>query len=209
MPANLIIPRCEQNPVHPNHPPPQDKPLRIQILGLNKIIDQLFGDGAKMPSEDRPITSTTLDFDEVGLRFAKMAFKQLYGRDVDPNTPSDFVPRYQYNTFHGKVGECQPWEHVIDGYGITFDHLVSPADDDDPETLMINVCDPSDPKAAPYIRLDLGQYNAGPESFVLLVPRCCQLRRGTTDRRGINGQVREAREHLRLQSSGEAATGTE
>ena len=84
---------------------------------------------------------------------------------------------------------------------------MSPADDD-PETLMMNVYDPSDPKAATYFKLDLGRYNDGLESFVLLVPRCCQLRQGTTDRKGINDQVREAREHLRLQSSGEATTGT-
>jgi len=80
----------------------------------------------------------------------------------------------------------------VDGYGITFDHLV-PECDNDPETLMMNVCDPSDPQAATYFKLDLSRYNTGPESFVLLVPRCCQLRQGTTDRKGINDQVREAK----------------
>jgi hypothetical protein len=95
----------------------------------------------------------------------------------------------------------------IDGYGITFDHFVDPAEDNDPDTLMMNVFDPSDPEVATYLKLDLDRYTPSPESFVLIVPRCCQLRQGTTDRKGINDQVKEAREHLRLQSSGEAATG--
>lgn len=75
---------------------------------------------------------------------------------------------------------------------------MSPADDDNPETLMMNVFDPSDPEAATNLKLDLDQYNPGLESFVLIVPRYCQLRQGTTDRKGINDQVREARESLRL-----------
>ncbi|KAK1768835.1 hypothetical protein QBC33DRAFT_533841 [Phialemonium atrogriseum] len=161
--------------------------------------------------------TSMVDFDEAGLRFAKMAFKQLYGRDANPQHASDFVPLYQYNTFRGKYGECEPWEHTcvsrplsnestltlssVDGYGITFDHLVSPADDDDPETLMINTCDPSNPDAARYLKLDLGRYSAGPEPVVLLVPRCCQLRRGTTDRERINNQAKEAREYLCRQAA--------
>jgi hypothetical protein len=62
----------------------------------------------------------------------------------------------------------------IDGYGITFDHLVSPIEDEDPETLMMNIFDPSDPEAAKYFKVDLGRYNIGTEPLVLLVPRCCQ-----------------------------------
>ncbi|CAH0043512.1 unnamed protein product [Clonostachys solani] len=190
MPAHLVIPPCEHNPAHPNHLPSYEKPLRIQILGTNSLIDQVFEDGIHMPSQERPIVSP-VDFDEVGIRFAKMAFKQLYRRDVDPNNSSDFVPRYQYHMYRGKRGECQPWEHTIEGYGITFDHCV-PEDDDDPETLMINVCGPSDSQSASYYSLDLGVYKTSPAT-VLLVPRCCQLRKGTTDRKGINDQVREAK----------------
>jgi len=85
----------------------------------------------------------------------------------------------------------------IDGYGITFDHLVSPTEDEDPETLMTNIFDPSDPEAAKYFKVDLGRYNIGTEPVVLLVPRCCQLRRGTTDRKGINNQVKEAKSAYR------------
>ena len=81
----------------------------------------------------------------------------------------------------------------IEGYGITFDHFVSSAEDDDPETLMINLLDPADSEAAKYCKVDLSQYSAGTESVVLLLPRCCQLRRGTTDRKGINNLVKAAR----------------
>jgi hypothetical protein len=97
MPVALVIPQCGENPPHPNHLPPSDKPLRIQILGSNKIIEQLFSGGTKMLSEDRPLSSM-VDFDEAGLRLAKMAFMQLYNRDVDSKNVCDFVPRYRYNT---------------------------------------------------------------------------------------------------------------
>ncbi|KND88830.1 hypothetical protein TOPH_06519 [Tolypocladium ophioglossoides CBS 100239] len=189
MPANLVIPPCEQNPTHPNHFPRHDKPLRVQILGLNETINQLFNDGTKMPSQERPITSA-VDFDEAGIRLAKMAFKLLYGRDVNSKDQSDFVPRYH-----------------VDGYGITFDHLIPDADDD-PETLMMNVCDPFEPEASIYFKLDLERYKTGLESSVLLVLRCCQLRKGSTDRKGINDQVKTVREHQRPQLCGEAGMGT-
>ena len=73
--------------------------------------------------------------------------------------------------------------------------------------MMMNVCDPSDPQAAIYFKLDPDLDNARPESVVLLVPRCCQLRQGTTDRKGINDQVRKAKMHLCLRSSREAGMG--
>ncbi|KFA48719.1 hypothetical protein S40293_11452 [Stachybotrys chartarum IBT 40293] len=132
-----------------------------------------------------------------------MAFKQLYGQEVNTNNRTDFIPRYQYSTFWGKYGECEPWEHVVDGYGITFDHFV-PDDDEDPETLMMNIYDPSDPASAQLAKLDLGPYSTSSTPTVLLIPRCCQLRQGTTDRKGINDQLREAE----LELGGEPITGT-
>lgn len=111
MPARLVIPLCEQDPAHPNHLPSSDKPLRIQVLGLNKTINKLFNDGAEMLSQDLHVTSG-VDFNETGLQLAKMAFGLLYGRDVNLGNPSDFIPQHQYNTFHGKYDECQPWEHM-------------------------------------------------------------------------------------------------
>ena len=58
----------------------------------------------------------------------------------------------------------------VDGCGIVFDYLVSLADDDGTETLMIRICDP-DPQAVKCFKLDVDGYNAGPELVVLLVPR--------------------------------------
>ena len=78
----------------------------------------------------------------------------------------------------------------IDYYGVTFDHLV-PVDDQTPEVLQINMTE---------IEYDGGQYVDDVLRFtvnhteytgrkVLAVPRCCQLRRGTTDRRRVNDSV--------------------
>ena len=78
------------------------------MLGSNEIINKLFDDGTKMP----PHAVSPVDFEDSGLQLAKLTFKLLYGRDIDPRNPLDFVPRYQYNTFHGKYGECPPSDHM-------------------------------------------------------------------------------------------------
>lgn len=78
----------------------------------------------------------------------------------------------------------------IDYYGVTFDHLV-PAGDTDPEVLQINIIETDD---------DCGDYanrwlpfevNAKEykDRAVLAVPRCCQNRKGTQDRRKVNESV--------------------
>lgn len=110
MSAKLVMPRCEQDPAHPNHPPPPDKPLRIQVLGLNTTLNGLFVN-EELSSQEKPVASPTA-FDYTGLQLATMVFRVFYGRDVDAGAPQDFTPRYQYNTFKGKRGECQPWEHT-------------------------------------------------------------------------------------------------
>lgn len=85
----------------------------------------------------------------------------------------------------------------VDGYCLTFDHFVDSADDD-PETLMLNLCDPADPHSATYFELDLAPYATGLAApVVLLVPRWCQLRKGTTDCQRINDEVKEAKEGFR------------
>lgn len=79
---------------------------------------------------------------------------------------------------------------MIDYYGVTFDHLV-PADDSDPEVFQINIIE---------IEGDNGVYvntwrlfAIDPVEFigkkVLAVPRCCQKRKGTQDRRRVNALV--------------------
>jgi hypothetical protein len=79
---------------------------------------------------------------------------------------------------------------MIDYYGITFDHLV-PTDDADPEVLQINIIEIEDDGGIyanenSRLEIDPADY-AGKK--VLAVPRCCQKRKGTTDRRRINDGV--------------------
>lgn len=77
----------------------------------------------------------------------------------------------------------------VDGYGITFDHLVDP-DEIDPEVLMINVF-ASDSDMLSFQTLDLTQYNTTSGPSVVLIPRCCQVRKGSRDRKGVNDQVND------------------
>lgn len=79
---------------------------------------------------------------------------------------------------------------MIDYYGVTFDHLV-PADDTNPEVLQINIVEIEDDGGAyanKYnpLEIDPAEYIG---KKVLAVPRCCQNRRGTTDRRRVNDMV--------------------
>jgi hypothetical protein len=78
----------------------------------------------------------------------------------------------------------------IDYYGITFDHLV-PTDDTDPEVLQINIIEIEDDGglyANKNSRFEIDPaYYTGKK--VLALPRCCQKRKGTTDRRRVNDGV--------------------
>lgn len=78
----------------------------------------------------------------------------------------------------------------IDYYGVTFDHLVPP-DDHDPEVLQINIIEVEDDNgvfANKYMdfHVDPAEY-AGKR--ILAVPRCCQKRKGSTDRGRVNENV--------------------
>lgn len=79
---------------------------------------------------------------------------------------------------------------AIDYYGVTFDHLV-PADDCFPEVLQINICE-LDEDEGEYANTYLS-FTVDPAEYigkkVLAVPRCCQKRKGTTDRSRVNGSV--------------------
>lgn len=78
----------------------------------------------------------------------------------------------------------------IDYYGVTFDHLV-PADDPNPEVLQININEMDDDEGAyankylPFA-VDWREFTG---KRILAVPRCCQLRKGTTDQLRINDGV--------------------
>ncbi len=94
--------------------------------------------------------------------------------------------------------EANPKPSHIDYYGVTFDHLV-PANDPDPEVLVINIIELDDDGG---VYADGGAYaqevllfSVDPADYsgkrVLAVPRCCQRKKGTQDRSLINLQVAE------------------
>jgi hypothetical protein len=79
---------------------------------------------------------------------------------------------------------------MIDYYGITFDHLVL-ANDTDPEVLQINILEIEDgggiyANKGSRFEIDPADYT---RKKVLALPRCCQRRNGTTDRRRVNDGV--------------------
>ncbi|KAK3936242.1 hypothetical protein QBC46DRAFT_419690 [Diplogelasinospora grovesii] len=116
MAFKLHIPPCISNPTHPLHPPPLEKPLRIQIEGHHT-------------------NPSSLVFPQpAGPEIAKLAYQILYGRDVCLELANDMVMRDKYL---GWVTDATPYRH-IDYYSVTFDHLV-PADDPDPDVLQINI----------------------------------------------------------------------
>jgi hypothetical protein len=86
----------------------------------------------------------------------------------------------------------------IDYYGVTFDHLVL-ADNPNPEVLVINIIEVDNTGG---VYADGGNYAnqvllfaINPTDYtgkkVLAVPRCCQHKKGTQDRRRINSEVAE------------------
>lgn len=78
----------------------------------------------------------------------------------------------------------------IDYYGVTFDHLV-PSDDQNPEVLQINMYE-MDYDDGAYVHATL-PFKVDPAEYtgkkVLGVHRCCQRRKGTTDRFRVNSDV--------------------
>jgi hypothetical protein len=80
----------------------------------------------------------------------------------------------------------------IDYYGVTFDHLV-PASDPNPEVLAISIIEVDNDGGA-FANQHL-LFSVDPTEYtgkkVLAVPRCCQVKKGTLDRKRINGNVAE------------------
>ncbi|KAL2759462.1 hypothetical protein ACRALDRAFT_1079423 [Sodiomyces alcalophilus JCM 7366] len=187
-PLELYIPACIRTPVHPLHPPPIDKPLRIQIEGPAVAIERL------LPDTPWALGHWCQEFPQPpGPELAKLTYRMLYGREpilegdsVSEGSARDMVVRDEYL---GVVTSARP-SFELDYYGVTFDHLV-PIDDFDPEVLQINIIE---------IEIDNGKYfntfmpfpvnvadYAGKK--VLAIPRCCSKRKGTTDRARVNESI--------------------
>ncbi|KAI0902675.1 hypothetical protein F4823DRAFT_621176 [Ustulina deusta] len=181
MALELYIPPCIRNPINPYHPPPPDKPLRIQIEGPLVAVERLF------PNIQWHVKDVQPEFPQpAGPKLAELTYSLLYGRNASPDIQGDLVVRHEYL---GWIMHPKPVQE-IDYYGVTFDHLVPP-DDYDPEVLQINIIEIEDDNgvyANTYMpfHVDLAEY-AGKR--VLAVPRCCQKRKGTTDRRRVNEGV--------------------
>ncbi|GAP84113.2 putative arginine deiminase type-3 [Rosellinia necatrix] len=181
MALELYIPPCIRNPINPHHPPPPNKPLRIQIEGPLVAVERLF------PNIQWHVEDIEPEFPQpAGPKLAELAYSLLYGRNASPDIQGDLVVRHEYL---GWIMDPKPVQE-IDYYGVTFDHFV-PSDDHDPEVLQINIIEIEDDNgvyANTYIpfHVDVAEY-AGKR--VLAVPRCCQKRKGTTDRRRVNEGV--------------------
>ncbi|KAI1746374.1 hypothetical protein F4680DRAFT_19386 [Xylaria scruposa] len=181
MALELYIPPCIRNPIDPHHHPPPDKPLRIQIEGPLVAVERLF------PNIQWHVEDLVPEFPQpAGPKLAELTYSLLYGRNASPDIQGDLVVRDEYL---GWVMKPKPVQE-IDYYGVTFDHLVPP-DDYDPEVLQINIIEIEDDngvyanKYMPF-HVDPAEYTG---KRVLAVPRCCQNRKGTTDRGRVNEGV--------------------
>ncbi|KAF4496163.1 arginine deiminase type-3 [Fusarium agapanthi] len=124
-------------------------------------------------------------------KLAELTYRALHRNNALPDMESHLVVRDEYlGWIHHK--------NEIDYYGVTFDSNV-PSDEYFPEVLQINILE---------IEADEGEYaneylpfTIDPADYIgkkiLAVPRCCQKRKGSTDRQRVNGLVAE-RDVIRL-----------
>jgi len=89
MALKLYIPPCIHNPAHALHPPPLDRPLRVQIEGPLVSIQKLVPDYSwhfKAGSQDFPQPG--------GEALAKLTFQALYRIDIRQDV--DMIVRDEY-----------------------------------------------------------------------------------------------------------------
>lgn len=86
-PTLTSVPVCAEQPSHPNHPPPEDKPLRVCVLGPLYAIEQICPDVKWPPgfSSDRSF------FDEAGTHLSRLTFSVIYGREPDESRSDDLI----------------------------------------------------------------------------------------------------------------------
>ncbi|KAF1965908.1 hypothetical protein BU23DRAFT_593385 [Bimuria novae-zelandiae CBS 107.79] len=187
----LYIPPCVQTPPHHLHPPPANKPLRIRIQGPLETIQKLLPHVSWHPIVPFPQPG--------GLQLANITHQVLYGQVGGTVADGSITVRDEYLAW---CMEGRRPTSYIDYYGVTFDHLVEP-DNLDPEVLVINIIEVD--KGGTYG--DGGSYanevllfRVDPTDFtgkkVLAVPRCCQHKKGTQDRKLINTMVMERSDQL-------------
>ncbi|KAF2736380.1 hypothetical protein EJ04DRAFT_533635 [Polyplosphaeria fusca] len=186
MALKLFMSPCTHKRPYHLHPPPFEKPLRIQIQGPLESIQKLLPDVPWQPIGPFPQPG--------GRGLACLVHQALYGEDKF--SEGDLPVRDEYLAW--AMDGRRPLDY-IDYYGVTFDHLVS-ADDPNPEVLAISIIEVDNDRGAfanqhLLFSVDSTEYT---EKKVLAVPRCCQHKKGTQDQRRINGEVAE-----RIARSGE------
>lgn len=91
MALKLYIPPCIHDPAHALHPPPLDRPLRVQIEGPIISIRKLVPDYSwhfKAGSKEFPQPG--------GEALAKLTYQALYRIDIRPEVIGDIIVRDEY-----------------------------------------------------------------------------------------------------------------
>ena len=91
MALSLYIPSCIRTPAHPFHPPPLEKPIRIQIEGPLVSVQRLLPEVPWHIDVCNPIFPQP-----AGLELAKLAYRTLYGRDAHLHDENDLTVRDEY-----------------------------------------------------------------------------------------------------------------
>ncbi|OBT62427.1 hypothetical protein VE03_08616 [Pseudogymnoascus sp. 23342-1-I1] len=167
---------CAEQPPHPNHPPPDDKPLRVCVLGPLYAIEQICP-GVKWPSG---FLTDRSSINEAGTHLSKLTFSVIYGREPDESRSDDLV--FQQAGYLIRKG----FSHTTDeaSFEATFDHLV-PSTDKNPEVLQINIVDPVDQESNErYLKVVINPDDH--KGTFIAVPRCCQVRVGSSDWARVN-----------------------
>lgn len=86
----LHIPKCIQSPAHDFHPPPLDRPVRIQIEGPLVSIQKL------LPEVPWHVDVCEKKFQRAGAKLAELTYRTLYGHDVRPFVDNDMIMRDEY-----------------------------------------------------------------------------------------------------------------
>jgi hypothetical protein len=174
-------------------------PLRLQVEGPLVSIQKL------LPNVPWHIDACNPIFPQpAGPKLADLTYRAIYGNEILPDIENHLIVRDEYLGWihHKKSAPSQSAQNQdsltivqlseIDYYGVTFDSNV-PSDEYFPEVLQINIME---------IEADEGEYaneflpfTIDPADYIgkkiLAVPRCCQKRKGSTDRRRVNGSVAE------------------
>lgn len=87
----LYICPCIHDPPGDLHHPPYERPLRIQIEGPLSSIERM------LPHIKWPLRMSNCEFPQpAGPELARLAYRQLYGRDPCGETPNELVVRDEY-----------------------------------------------------------------------------------------------------------------